>query len=84
VVELKGFWYWLADLLEELGVALALAHLQSGTRRWEHNNTGIFAVATRSRRAGTDVCPNHGALDKALLNGVGWPRSYRPRTETTS
>ncbi len=26
VVESTGFWYWLADLLEELGVELTLAH----------------------------------------------------------
>lgn len=31
VVESTGFWYWLADLLDELGVELLLAH---ATRPW--------------------------------------------------
>jgi hypothetical protein len=49
-----------------------ITSIRSGARRWVDNHAGVVTVATTRSSRGSNVCLQHGALDKGLLNGVRW------------
>jgi hypothetical protein len=70
VVESTGFWYWLADLLDDLGVDLVLAHaprlkaIAAAKVKTDHLDADLLAQLLRA-----DLGEIAG-LDNALRNGV--------------